>query len=101
MGAVRYRELILKDRQLATMARELQVTAPALPVETHRRARIARAKSRAFIESRLSMLKERLIWPSEFETLEEARTRIGAYVESNHRRPSRPSRVRKELGGWI
>ena len=51
------------------MARELQVTAPALPVETHRRARIAGAKSQAFIGSWLSILKERRNWPAEFETL--------------------------------
>ena len=54
-----------------------------------------------FIESWFSKLKEREVWRSEYETLEEARAAIGAYVESYHQRPhsgldySTPKEVRQ------
>jgi len=44
-------------------------------------------ESQAFIESWFSKLKERLVWRSEFETLDDARAAIAAYVESCHHRP--------------
>ena len=46
------------------------------------------ARSRELVaESWFSKLKERLIWRSEFETLEQAREEIGAYIDRYHRRP--------------
>ena len=38
-------------------------------------------ESQALIESWFGKLKERLIWRSEFETLDEARDAIGAFIE--------------------
>ncbi len=54
---------------------------------THRRGGYRDPESQAFIESWFSKLKERLVWRSEFETLEESRAAIAAYVESYHHRP--------------
>ena len=54
---------------------------------THRRGGYRDPESQAFIESWFSKLKERLIWRSEFETLEDAREAIGAYIETYHHRP--------------
>jgi transposase InsO family protein len=48
------------------------------------------APSRARRERRprgFGKLKERLIWREEFETLDQARAAIGAYVERYHQRP--------------
>ncbi len=53
----------------------------------HRRGGYRDPESQAFIESWFSKLKERLIWRSEFETLEDARAAIAAYVETYHHRP--------------
>lgn len=53
----------------------------------HRRGGYRDPESQAFIESWFSKLKEREVWRAEYETLEEARSRIGAYVERYHRRP--------------
>ncbi|HEV2773603.1 MAG TPA: integrase core domain-containing protein [Thermoleophilaceae bacterium] len=50
-------------------------------------AATATPSRRPFIESWFSKLKERLIWRSEFETLDQARAAIGAYVERYHHRP--------------
>ena len=44
-------------------------------------------ESQAFIESWFSKLKERLVWRSEFETLDQAREAVAAYVGRYHRRP--------------
>jgi putative transposase len=54
---------------------------------THRRGGYRDPESQAFIESWFSKLKERLVWRSEFETLDEARQAIAAYVETYHHRP--------------
>jgi putative transposase len=54
---------------------------------THRRGGYRDPESQAFIESWFSKLKERLIWRSEFESLEDARAAIAAYVDSYHHRP--------------
>ena len=54
---------------------------------THRRGGYRDPESQAFIESWFGKLKERLIWRSEFETIEQARTAIAAYVETYHHRP--------------
>jgi putative transposase len=54
---------------------------------SHRRGGYRDPESQAFIESWFSKLKERLVWRSEFETLDEARAAIAAYVETYHHRP--------------
>jgi putative transposase len=54
---------------------------------THRRGGYRDPESQAFIESWFSKLKQRCIWREEFETLDEARQAIGAYVERYHHRP--------------
>ena len=53
----------------------------------HRRGGFRDPESQAFIESWFSKLKERCIWREEFETLDQARAAIGAYVERYHHRP--------------
>jgi putative transposase len=53
----------------------------------HRRGGYRDPESQAFIESWFSKLKERCVWREEFETLEDARAAIGAYVERYHHRP--------------
>jgi putative transposase len=54
---------------------------------THRRGGYRDPESQAFIESWFSKLKERLIWRTEFETIEQAREEVGAYIERYHGRP--------------
>jgi putative transposase len=54
---------------------------------THRRGGYRDPESQAFIESRFSKLKQRCVWREEFETLDEARYKIGAYVDRYHHRP--------------
>lgn len=54
---------------------------------THRRGGYRDPESQAFIESWFSKLKLRLIWRSEFETLEEARAAIAGYIDEYHDRP--------------
>ncbi|WP_431844380.1 integrase core domain-containing protein [Paraconexibacter algicola] len=39
------------------------------------------------IESWFGKLKLRCVWREEFETLDEARAKIGAYIEAYHHRP--------------
>jgi putative transposase len=53
----------------------------------HRRGGYRDPESQAFIESWFSKLKQRCIWREEFETLDEARAAIGAYVDHYHHRP--------------
>ena len=53
----------------------------------HRRGGYRDPESQAFIESWFGKLKERLIWRSELETLDEAREAIGGYVDRYHDRP--------------
>ena len=54
---------------------------------THRRGGYRDPESQAFIESWFSKLKQRCVWREEFETLDEARAKIGAYIERYHDRP--------------
>ena len=54
---------------------------------THRRGGYRDPESQAFIESWFSKLKQRLVWREEFETLDQARTAIGAYIDRYHHRP--------------
>ena len=53
----------------------------------HRRGGYRDPESQAFIESWFSKLKERCVWREEFETLEQARAVIGAYIDGYHHRP--------------
>jgi putative transposase len=53
----------------------------------HRRGGYRDPESQAFIESWFSKLKQRCIWREEFETLDEARNKIGAHVDRYHHRP--------------
>jgi putative transposase len=53
----------------------------------HRRGGYRDPESQAFIESWFSKLKQRCVWREEFETLDEARQAIGAYVDRYHNRP--------------
>jgi putative transposase len=54
---------------------------------THRRGGYRDPESQAFIESWFGKLKEREVWRSEYETLEQAGAAIGAYVDRYHHRP--------------
>jgi putative transposase len=54
---------------------------------THRRGGYRDPESQAFIESWFSTLKRRCIWREEFETLDEARAKIGAHIDRYHHRP--------------
>jgi putative transposase len=54
---------------------------------THRRGGYRDPESQAFIESWFGKLKERLVWRSEFETLDQARKEIAAYIDAYHHRP--------------
>jgi putative transposase len=54
---------------------------------THRRGGYRDPESQAFIESWFSKLKQRCVWREEFETLDQARHAIGAYIDRYHHRP--------------
>jgi putative transposase len=53
----------------------------------HRRGGYRDPDSQAFIESWFSKLKQRCVWREEFETLDEARQKIDAYLDGYHHRP--------------
>lgn len=53
----------------------------------HRRGGHRDPESQAFIESWFGKLKERCVWREEFETIDQARDAIGAYVDRYHHRP--------------
>jgi putative transposase len=54
---------------------------------THRRGGYRDPESQAFIESWFRYLKERCVWRHEFETLDQAREVIAAYIDHYHDRP--------------
>ena len=60
----------------------------------HRRGGYRDPESQAFIESWFGRLKERLVWRSEFETLDQARDEIAAYIDGYHHRPHSGLRYR-------
>jgi putative transposase len=76
------------DNGSAFTARRFKAVLSGLGI-AHRRGGYRDPESQAFIESWFGKLKERLIWRSEFETLEQAREAVGAYVETYHHRPTR------------
>jgi len=53
----------------------------------HRRGGYRDPESQAFIESWFAKLKQRCVWREEFETLDEGRAVIGAYIDRYHHRP--------------
>jgi putative transposase len=66
----------------------------------HRRRGYRDPESQAFIESWFRYLKERCVWRHEFETLDQAREAIAAYINHHHRPHSRlnyrtPTEVRQ------
>jgi len=86
------------DNGSAFTARKFKAVLSGLGV-AHRRGGYRDPESQAFIESWFGKLKERLIWRSEFETLDEAREAIGAYVDSYHHRPHSGLDYRTPEGG--
>ncbi len=53
----------------------------------HRRGGYRDPESQAFIESWFGQFKKRCAWRAEWETIEQARTEIGAYIHDYHHRP--------------
>ncbi len=74
------------DNGSAFTARATRLVMSALGV-AHRRGGYRDPESQAFIESWFSKLKERCVWRHEFETLDQAREVIGAYIDHYHHRP--------------
>ena len=74
------------DNGTAFTARRFKAKLRELVI-AHRRGGYRDPESQAFIESWFGKLKEREVWRSEYETLEDARAAIGAYVDHYHSRP--------------
>lgn len=74
------------DNGSAFVARATRLVISGLGV-THRRGGYRDPESQAFIESWFRYLKERCVWRHEFETLDQAREVIAAYIEHYHHRP--------------
>ena len=74
------------DNGSAFTARAFKAVLVALGI-AHRRGGYRDPESQAFIESWFGKLKERCVWRHEFETLEQAREVIAAYVTHYHHRP--------------
>ena len=80
-------ELVLgSDNGSAFTARRFRVRLGELGIR-HRRGGYRDPESQAFIESWFGKLKEREVWLSEYETLDQARQGIGGYVDRYHHRP--------------
>ena len=84
----RARDADARDRQRLGVHRP-QRSAPSCPPSgsRHRRGGYRDPESQAFIESWFSKLKERCVWRHEFETLDQAREVIAAYIDRYHHRP--------------
>jgi putative transposase len=74
------------DNGSAFTARAFKAVLTALRI-AHRRGGYRDPESQAFIESWFGKLKQRCVWRHEFETLDEAREVIAAYVDHYHHRP--------------
>jgi putative transposase len=74
------------DNGSAFTARATRLALRALGI-AHRRGGYRDPESQAFIESWFSKLKERLIWRMEFETLDQLREELAAYIDRYHHRP--------------
>ena len=81
------------DNGSAFTSRHFKTTLVELGV-THRRGGYRDPESQALIESWFGKLKQRLVWRSEFETLDDARAAIAAYADSYHQRPHSGLRYR-------
>jgi putative transposase len=74
------------DNGSAFVARATRLVLSGLGV-AHRRGGYRDPESQALIESWFRYLKERCVWRHEFETLDQAREVIAAYIEHYHDRP--------------
>jgi len=74
------------DNGSAFVARATRLVLCGLGV-AHRRGGYRDPESQAFIESWFRYLKERCVWRHEFETLDQAREVIAAYIDHYHHRP--------------
>ena len=74
------------DNGSAFTARATRLVISGLGVR-HRRGGYRDPESQAFIESWFRYLKERCVWRHEFETLDQAREVIAAYINHYHDRP--------------
>ncbi len=74
------------DNGSAFTARATRLVLSGLGVR-HRRGGYRDPESQAFIESWFRYLKERCVWRHEFETLDQAREVISAYINHYHDRP--------------
>jgi putative transposase len=74
------------DNGSAFTARATRLALSGLGV-AHRRGGYRDPESQAFIESWFRYLKERCVWRHEFETLDQAREVIAAYITRYHDRP--------------
>jgi putative transposase len=74
------------DNGSAFVARATRLVLSGLGV-SHRRGGYRDPESQAFIESWFRYLKERCVWRHEFETLDQAREVIAAYIAHYHDRP--------------
>jgi putative transposase len=74
------------DNGAAFTSRAFRARLSALGI-AHRRGGYRDPESQAFIESWFAKLKQRCVWREEFETLDDARHTIGAYIDRYHHRP--------------
>jgi putative transposase len=74
------------DNGSAFVARATRLVLSGLGI-AHRRGGYRDPESQAFIESWFRYLKERCVWRHEFETLDQAREVIAAYIDHYHHRP--------------
>ena len=74
------------DNGSAFTARAFKAVLAALGI-AHRRGGYRDPESQAFIESWFGKLKQPCVWRHEFETLDQAREVIAAYITSYHDRP--------------
>ena len=74
------------DNGSAFCARAFKLVLSGLGI-AHRRGGYRDPESQAFIESWFGKRKERCVWLHEFETLDEAREVIAAYIDRYHHRP--------------
>lgn len=81
------------DNGSAFTSRRFKATLAELGV-VHRRGGYRDPESQAFIESWFGKLKQRLVWRSEFETLDDARAAIANYIDKYHHRPHSGLRYR-------
>jgi len=80
-------ELVLgSDNGSAFTARRFREKLAKLGIR-HRRGGYRDPESQAFIESWFGKLKQREVWLNEYETLDDARSGIGGYVDRYHHRP--------------